>query len=116
MECVKGKCWLPANPVKLKANWDEVEQVCCIESTLEEDQTKILVAIRDEVKPPHYVGKHSPERSYESGTGGCELFAFRWQSNFFGNRIMFFKFSLVGRGDGGTKAFIYSLHPNRERD
>lgn len=115
-ECVQGKRWLPADPAKLKANWDELEEACGVESAaLEEEQTAILVAILKEAKPEYYAGKHPPERSYERGTGGSELFAFRWQSTFFGNRMMFFKFSLVGAGRG-AKAFIYSVHPNRERD
>src|SRR5207253_8382794 len=114
---VTGNCWLPADPAKLKANWDELEDTCGVESAaLEEEQTAILIAILKEARPEHYAGKYPPERSYERCTGGSELFAFRWLSTFFGNRMMFFKFSIVNSGAGGVRTFIYSVHPNRERD
>jgi len=116
MRSVEEKRWLPADPAKLKANWDELEDVCGIESTaLEEEQTEILVAALKEIKPEHYAGKHPPERSYEQGTRDTELFPFRWKSNFFGRRTMYFKFSIETR-DRKPRAFIYSIHPNRKRD
>ena len=44
MRSVEEKSWLPADPAKLKANWDELEDSCGIESTVLEDvQTEILV-------------------------------------------------------------------------
>ena len=113
---MEEKSWLPADPAKLKANWDELEDSCGIESTvLEDEQTEILVAVLSEIKPEHYAGKRPPERSYEQGTGGIELFPFRWESNFFGRRPIYFKFAIATR-DRKTRAFIYSIHPNRERD
>jgi hypothetical protein len=116
LKCVREQCWLPADPAKLKANWDELEEACDIESaTLQEEQAAILLGVLGEVKPEHYAGKRPPERSYEGGTGGPELFAFRWNSIFFGHRKMYFKFSLIETKQG-SRAIVYSIHPNRERD
>ena len=111
-ECVRTRRWFPADPAKLKANWDELEDGGYVESAvLEAEQVDILIEALSELSPAHYVGRFPPERSYEQRTRALELFCFCWRSSFFGNCEMFLRLSVVP-GDGGC-AWIYSLHPAR---
>ncbi|MBZ5591264.1 MAG: hypothetical protein LAP39_03445 [Acidobacteriia bacterium] len=105
--------WLPADAKKLKANFDELEAVFGMETTLAEDQQAILLAPFGEVTPEHYAGTRPPARSYEPAIYHEELFAFRWSSLFFSNHEMYFKFCLSG-ADEGRRAFICSIHEHRE--
>jgi hypothetical protein len=112
--CVQTKLWLPAEPVKLKANWDELEDRGYVESAvLEEEQTKILIGALSEAKPEHYAGVYPPDRSYEQRTHNLEVFCFCWESPFFGNREMYLRFSVVPSGDN-VRVWIYSIHPARK--
>jgi hypothetical protein len=111
LRLVETSRWLPASADKLQANWDELEEECGIETALSEDQAAILTAALREITPNHYVGRRPPEPSYEPAARGQELFAFRWQSRYFGNREMYFKFSMSRGGEG--RVFIHSVHPNR---
>jgi hypothetical protein len=104
--------WLPAEPGKLKANFDEMEELFGIDTYLPEDQAKILQQALSEIAPEHYAGSRPPQQSYEPTIQGKELFAFRWTSTCFGGREMYFKFCVSGKGDD-KRAFICSIHPNR---
>ena len=76
---------------------------------LAEDLSKNLAAIFREIKPIHYEGRRPPQKSYEQGILGSELFAFRWVSRVFGCD-MYFKFAVR---EGGL--WIVSLHRDRGR-
>lgn len=112
-ELVEGGLWLPADPMKLKGNWDELEKTFRVEVALLEDQRAILSAVCVEILPEHYVGGRPPQKSYERRTWSYDLFAFCWESGFFQKRLMYFKFS-IGRKGKDQRAFIYSLHPSRD--
>ncbi len=73
------------------------------------DLAKDLPAIFREIKPTHYQGGRPPQRSYEQGILGSELFAFRWASRVFGCE-MYFKFA-VREG----VLWIVSLHRDRRK-
>lgn len=104
--------WRPAEPAKLLANFQELEERFGKETALADDQTEILLGILAEIKPEHYRGRRPPPKSYEPTTLGTELFAFRWTSSFFGSAEMYFKFGLQGDGTG-RRAYIFSIHPHR---
>jgi len=108
---VGAKRWLPAAPAKLQENWVELEEKCGIETALPEDQADILMAALQEITPKDYVGRRPPEPSYEQATRSQELLAFRWRSRHFGNREMYFKFSVSKAGE--NRVFVYSFHPSR---
>jgi hypothetical protein len=111
LSCVQNKRWLPAEPAKLKANWDELEENGYVESAvLEGEQAAILVAVLSEAKAENYAGMHPPQRSYEQRTQNLEVFCFCWESQFFGGREMYLRFSVVPSGE---RAWIYSVHPSR---
>jgi hypothetical protein len=105
--------WSPADPVKLKANFDELEQKFGNETTLKEDQTAILVGVLREIRPEHYVGQRPPELAYEPAVRNQDMWEFKWNSAFFGNRMMYLKFCF-SRGDDQTRRlFVLSIHENR---
>lgn len=104
--------WLPADPVKLKANLDELEEVFGVETALREDQTNILMAALREITPEHYSGPRPPARSYEPAAYNKELLGFRWTSTFFHGQEMYFKFCVTG-AENTRAAFVFSIHPHR---
>lgn len=112
---VEAGKWLPANPAKLKANFDEIEVTFGMETALTEDQTVILVGAIREIKPDQYKGVRPPPRSYEPAIRGQEILGFRWKSAFFSGYEMYFKFCLNGAEDG-RRAFICSIHEHRDQD
>jgi len=113
LECVRNKRWQPANPDKLRANWEELEQAGCVESAVtEEEQTDILITALTEAKPEHYEGERPPGQSYEQQTRGLEWFSFCWRSPGLGNREVFLRFSVV-MSEAKRQAWFYSLHPSR---
>jgi len=105
--------WLPANLAKLRADFDELEAVLGLETTLQEDQKRILLAAIGEITPAHYAGLRPPQRSYEPAIRDRELLAFRWTSTFFAGHEMYFKFCLKG-ADKDQRAYICSVHEHRE--
>ena len=73
------------------------------------DLAKDLPAVFREIRPIDYRGQRPPNKSYEKGILGCDLFAFRWLSRVFGCR-MYFKFTLKGED-----LWIVSLHRDRSK-
>lgn len=110
---VRSHQWRPADIQKLQADWNTLEDELGAETTLPEDQFSILTSVMEEIRPEHYKGDRPPKRSYEPVTKGLEMFAFRWDSTFFGQTEMYFKFSVSGIGKS-RRIWIYSLHPNRD--
>lgn len=74
---------------------------------LVEDMDKDLPAILQEIKPENYRGRRPPDKSHEEDILDAELFAFRWNSRFFG-RDMYIKFAII---EGAL--WIVSLHRDR---
>ena len=112
LSLVKNGRWSPGQPVKLKADFDELEKEFDIEMALLEDQEKILLAVLNEIKPEHYAGTHPPTKAYETTVKGRDLFAFAWKSPFFDGQEMYFKFCMNGTDDR-KRVFILSIHPSR---
>lgn len=114
---VESDRWLPANPAKLRADLDELEAVfgtsLRLETSLPEDQKKILLAVLGEIEPAHYAGTRPPQPAYEQAILRKELFAFRWVSTFFADHEMYFKFCLKGV-DKDQRAFVCSIHEHRK--
>jgi hypothetical protein len=73
------------------------------------DLVKDLPAIFREIKASHYEGQRPPQKSYERGILGSELFAFKWPSRVFG-RDMYLKFAVRER-----VLWLVSLHRNRSK-
>jgi hypothetical protein len=73
------------------------------------DLVKDLATIFREIKPNHYEGRRPPQKSYERGILGSELFAFRWSSRIFA-RDMYLKFA-VREG----VLWLVSLHRDRSK-
>ena len=84
-----------------------------METTLLEDQRRILIAAIDEIRPEHYAGSRPPKQSYEQAIRDKELFAFRWTSAFFDDHDMYFKFCIKGAGKD-QRVFICSIHEHHE--
>jgi len=101
--------------MKLKANFDDLEQRFGVATTTTEDQTAILLAVAQEITPDHYAGTRPPQEAYEDAIKGEDLFAFRWKSSFFGNEEMYFKFALKG-ADKGRRAYICSIHEHHKKN
>lgn len=60
-----------------------------------------------ELRPEHYAGSRSPQKSYEKSIEGRDLFAFSWDCQLLGKR-MYLKFAIKG------DRFVYvSLHSDR---
>lgn len=104
--------WLPTVPAKLAADFAEIEETLGIDATLKADHKKLLLAALDEITVEDYAGARPPQKSYEPATRNVEMFAFSWQSAFFGVP-MYFKFCLVGV-DKNRRSYIFSLHPSTE--
>jgi hypothetical protein len=104
--------WLPADPGKLKANFDEIEKLFGIDTALQEDQNEILLGILCEIRPEHYVGGRPPQQAYEVAILGKELFAFQWASSCCNGRQMYFKFCIKGTEEG-RRIYVCSIHPSR---
>jgi len=109
---VQNAKWAPAEPAKLKADFDELESLFGLETALLGDQTAILMKALEEIEAANYAGTHPPMRSYEGATRTLEMFAFRWKSIHF-NSEMYFKFCLGG-ADKGRRAWVFSIHPHRD--
>jgi hypothetical protein len=62
--------WLPADPAKLKADFDELETAFGIDTALLEDQKEIFVRTLAEITANHYAGTRPPMQSYEPATRG----------------------------------------------
>ena len=107
--------WLPVDPIKLKANFDEMEERFGFETSLQEDQTQILLGVLGEITPEHYAGTRPPMPSYERATLGKELIAFRWPSLCCSGCLMYFKFCVTGIGIE-QRVFIHSVHPSRDKE
>lgn len=111
-ELIASGQWLPCDPAKLKANFDELEKLFGVETTLAEDQTEILFGALKEITPDHYSGARPPPQSYERVIRGKELLAFRWRSGYFKNKEMYFKFCVSG-SETSKRAYVCSIHPHR---
>jgi len=110
---IRAGKWFPANYDKLKPNFDDLERTFRIETTLVEDQTKVLVTALEEIRTEHYAGSRPPQKSYEPAAKGKDMFAFRWQSDFFTKTEMYLKFCLVG-DDRNRQVCIFSIHEHKE--
>ena len=107
--------WRPVNVLKMQANWEEIEQTFpTIDTSLREDQEKILATVLNEISPEHYVGGHPPEPSYEPVVSGQDMWEFRWTSAFFGNRTMYLKFCFSKGDEISRRLYMMSLHQNRD--
>lgn len=111
---IKDGKWFPANPAKLQANWQELEDTFGIETALTEDRTSVLTEALREIEVEDYAGKHPPQRSYEASAHGGEMFAFQWESGLLRKSEMYFKFCFTG-ADKNRKVCVFSIHPQRER-
>jgi hypothetical protein len=98
--------YLPAVPLKLAADF----QSLLLFST--EDQIEGLAASLREVTARDYSGAHPPEKSYEPGVRGDDLFAFAWTSEFF-RRRMYFKFCLHKEAEDCFTLYVFSLHEEK---
>ena len=114
-ELVRAGKWSPAEPAKLKANFDELEAAFAMDTTLADDQRKILMGSLCEITPDHYVGGRPTTKSSEPRVRGAELLAFSWKSSFFSGSEMYFKFCVSGENDA-RRAFVCSIHEHREGD
>jgi hypothetical protein len=114
---VKNGKWFPVSPAKLQANWDGIEEDFNIDTTLAEDQIKILLTSLEEIKADDYCGFHPPEPSYEGDPNvkGQEMWAFCWDSPFFGNTRMYFKFCFTKSDESSRKLGMLSIHPSKPR-
>jgi hypothetical protein len=112
-ELVEAGKWKPASPAKLKADFDELERDYGVDTTLVEDQRKILLQCIDEIQPEDYDGHHPPQRSDEPTAKNLEMFAFCWESPSFKNDSMYLKFCFTKAGPDQI-AFVFSVHPSRE--
>lgn len=72
------------------------------------EMKRILSKMLDEFGPRDYAGHRPPQKSYEEQIRGCELYAFRWESQLFGCCV-YFKFALKEE-----ILWVASLHPHRE--
>jgi hypothetical protein len=104
--------WLPTVPAKLNADFAEIEETLGIDATLKADHKKLLSVALDEITVEDYAGARPPQKSYEPATRNVDMFAFSWQSAFFGV-LMYFKFCLVGV-EKNRVTYIFSLHPSTE--
>lgn len=66
-----------------------------------------LLEVIKEVKPEYYIGKKPPEKSYESKILNCDLFAFKWESEFL-QETVYLKFAL-----NQNVLWLSSLHKDR---
>jgi hypothetical protein len=105
--------WMPTVPAKLAADFTEIEETLGLDATLKEDHKELFLAALNEITVDDYAGSRPPQRSYEPATKNVDMFAFCWESAFFGTR-MYFKFCLSGV-DRGRRSFIFSIHPSTER-
>jgi hypothetical protein len=95
-----GWTWEPAHAGKLAV------QLARLDLISREDQGLAMAAVSGEIRASDYCGGYPPLKATEAGFGGCEMFAFAWDSEFFGRR-MYFKFVLRNE-----KCGIVSLHEN----
>lgn len=93
--------WAPAAPEKLQP------QFAALGLYSVQERTEGIVAALEEIGPSDYVGSYPPERSYEAGVRGRELYPFRWSSGRF-HRLMYMKF--VHTQD---RIYVISLHEAR---
>lgn len=77
-----------------------------LEYTLDE-LNDVLVTLLEEASPETYAGAHPPQKSYEVGIKGADLFAFRVDSTWFG-RVIYLKFAIHN-----DTLWLVSLHKNR---
>lgn len=77
----------------------------------DEDLKKGLVAALEEVRSKNYAGSHPPELGYEEGIAEKELFAFNFDSKYFGCRV-YLKFVDLGNKKG-PELSIVSFHLDR---
>ena len=91
------------NPVKVMGELQQLEI---------DDSSEVFDLINQlltEIKPEDYSGSRPPQRSYEKGYEGKELFAFAWSSSHLGKR-MYLKFIIL------DNCFYYvSLHEDHPR-
>ena len=106
--------WRPADLLKLRANFDDLEQKFGLDTTTSQDQATLLLSVAHEISPRDYAGTRPPQEAYEESIRGEDLFAFRWKSAFFGNEEMYFKFALRG-ADKGRRAYICSIHEDDKK-
>lgn len=71
-----------------------------------------LKAIFEEIRADHYCGGRPPQRSYEEGIRGLDLWAFSWTSTHFGLRV-YFKFALASQVT--EYLWLVSLHEDRPK-
>jgi len=72
-----------------------------------------LTAVLFEIGPEHRRGPNPPNDSASHPPfAGVRLYAFRWNSAFFG-KLMYLKFALPTDEQGNERFAIYSLHESR---
>jgi hypothetical protein len=75
-----------------------------------EEVFDLIGKLLDEIVPADYAGGRPPQRSYEQGYEGKELFAFAWESQILGKR-MYLKFIIF------EECFYYvSLHKDNPKE
>ena len=90
-------------PAKLAKDFDKLG----LYSTAE--HMEALCAALQEISPNHYSGRRPPDKSYEPGVKGDDLFAFSWASKHFG-KSMYVKFCLHKFDEQKWALFVFSLH------
>ena len=94
--------YVAADLVKLSANFNNLQLYG------EEEMVEALQAALHEIAPKDYAGQHPPTKSYEPKVQGLDLFAFEWDSSYFG-QVMYFKYCLHSDGT----LYIISLHVSK---
>ncbi len=74
-----------------------------------DDISRALVEALREITPRHYNGPFPPERAYEEGCVGEELFPFAWYSRSRARR-MYLKVAMQG-----DALIVVSFHPERKK-
>jgi hypothetical protein len=98
--------YLPAVPLKLAADFQSLLLFSA------EDQIEGLAAALREITARAYSGAYPPDKSYEAGVRGDDLFAFAWTSEFF-RRRMYFKFCLHKEDGDDSTLYVFSLHEEK---
>lgn len=111
-ELVRSGHWLPANPAKLREDFEALERLG-LDMALQEDQAAMLMGVLSEIKPEDYIGGHPPDPSRDPAAPGLDLFPFEWRSSCCVNREMYCKFSIVRIDENEQRLVMFSLHPSR---
>ena len=101
---IAGSDWAPADFQALLPEFDALDLITT------EEHNRALESALNEIRPEHYAGYRPPQKSYEQVCREAELFAFAWDSAFFGCR-MYLKFCFVKE-----TLYIVSFHKSRRAD